>query len=119
MFRNALSQVARPALLRAPATRAFTSTGARALAPSAAFEKAQKDVTTLPEKPGNDVMLQLYALFKQASEGKNTKPQPSRFNFVDRAKWDAWAKLDSLSQADAEKQYIELVTKLLKAAGKA
>ena len=33
------------------------------------FEKAQADVKTLKEKPDNNTLLELYALYKQGTEG--------------------------------------------------
>ena len=33
------------------------------------FEQAAADSKTLTEKPGNDVLLQLYSLYKQGSSG--------------------------------------------------
>lgn len=40
--------------------------------------------------------LELYALYKQATEGKNTKPKPSAMDFVGKYKWQAWSKVISL-----------------------
>lgn len=34
-------------------------------------------------------------------------------NFVERAKYDAWAGFKGLSAADAQKNYVEMVEKLL------
>lgn len=83
-----------------------------------AFEQAQQDVNTLSKRPGNDDLLELYALFKQASAGDVSGSAPSMFNLTARLKYDAWAKLKGISSADAEQRYIAKVQGLLKADGK-
>ena len=67
---------------------------------------------TLNEDPGSDVKLKIYALFKQATIGKCNTPKPSMVDFVNRAKWNAWSELSNLSQDEAEKQYISIVSEL-------
>jgi hypothetical protein len=47
-------------------------------APSAAFGKAAEAVQKLPQSPGNDDKLALYALFKQATVGANKTSKPGR-----------------------------------------
>jgi diazepam-binding inhibitor (GABA receptor modulating acyl-CoA-binding protein) len=76
------------------------------------FEKASIAVKSLPSRPDNDTMLKLYALFKQGSSGDISGDKPGFFDFVGVAKFEAWERLKGLSQDDAQKQYIELVTKL-------
>lgn len=76
------------------------------------FEQAQQDVKGLPERPDNDTLLRLYALYKQGSEGDVSGPKPGFFDFVGTAKYEAWSKMAGTSQDDAQQQYIDLVTKL-------
>ena len=76
------------------------------------FQKAAQDVMNLEERPDNDTMLRLYALYKQGSEGDVTGPKPGFFDFVGTAKYEAWAKLKGTSQEDAQKKYVDLVKKL-------
>ena len=77
------------------------------------FEQAALDSKALPEKPANDVLLQLYSLYKQGSIGDiNTEPPSNPFDFVAKAKYDAWAALKGKSPEEAMKEYIELVNKL-------
>jgi acyl-CoA-binding protein len=67
----------------------------------------------LSEKPGNDILLQLYSLYKQATEGDTTESGPSNpFDFVAKFKHEAWAKLAGTSKEEAMKQYVELVNQL-------
>lgn len=83
-----------------------------AASPSEKFNQAVKDLNNVPEEPSNDVKLQLYALFKQATVGKCNVAKPGTFDFVGKAKWDAWNKLGDMSQDDAQNEYAAIVTKL-------
>jgi diazepam-binding inhibitor (GABA receptor modulating acyl-CoA-binding protein) len=77
------------------------------------FEQAAADSKTLSEKPSNDVLLQLYSLYKQGSIGDvNTEPPSNPFDFVNKAKYEAWASLKGKSSEDAMKEYVVLVNKL-------
>lgn len=76
------------------------------------FEQAAKDVKTLTERPDNDTLLRLYALYKQGSEGDVNGPKPGFFDFVGTAKYEAWAKLKGTGSDDAKKKYVDLVKRL-------
>ncbi len=76
------------------------------------FEEAAAAVKKLKEDPGNDVKLQLYALYKQGAEGDVQGKRPGFTDMIGRAKYDAWAKVKGTSQDEAMKQYIALVKKL-------
>ena len=75
------------------------------------FTQAQ-DVTSLAERPDNATMLQLYALFKQASSGDATGERPGMMDFIARAKFDAWEKFKGLTGDEAMQKYIDLVAEL-------
>ena len=77
------------------------------------FKRLSEQVNTLKKDPGNEVKLKMYALFKQATIGTNTTPKSGALNFVAKAKWDAWSGLKDLTSADAMKQYVDIVEKLL------
>jgi acyl-CoA-binding protein len=77
-----------------------------------AFEQAAKDVQSLTDRPDNDTLLRLYALYKQGAEGDVSGPKPGFFDFVGTAKYEAWEKLKGTAQADAQKKYVDLVKKL-------
>lgn len=79
---------------------------------NSSFEQAAMAVKSLPEKPDNDTLLQLYALYKQGSSGNVTGEKPGFFDFVAVAKYEAWKRFKGLSQDDAKHQYIDLVKKL-------
>jgi diazepam-binding inhibitor (GABA receptor modulator, acyl-CoA-binding protein) len=76
------------------------------------FDAAVERVAQLSEDPGNDVKLQLYGLFKQATQGDAQGKRPGFTNPVGRAKYDAWAGFAGLSAEDAQAQYIALVDSL-------
>jgi len=79
------------------------------------FEKAVADSKTLPAKPDNETLLRLYSLYKQATEGDiNTDNPPGMFDFVAKAKYDAWLNLKGMTSADAMQQYIAVVESLAK-----
>ena len=76
------------------------------------FEKAAAAVKSLQERPDDNTMLQLYALYKQGSTGDVQGDKPGFFDFVGAAKYEAWEKLKGTSQEDARAQYVELVRKM-------
>ena len=76
------------------------------------FEQAAKDVQNLPERPENDTLLRLYALYKQGAEGDVSGPKPGFFDFVGTAEYEAWAKLKGTNQDEAMQKYVDLVKKL-------
>lgn len=81
------------------------------------FEEAARDSQTLAERPDNNTLLQLYALYKQATVGNVNTSRPGQFDFVGRAKWDTWEKLKGTSTKEAMQQYIDLVDRLKKSDG--
>jgi diazepam-binding inhibitor (GABA receptor modulator, acyl-CoA-binding protein) len=74
---------------------------------AAAILKAKKD-------PGNDMKLRLYANFKQATEGDVKGEKPGFTDFVNRAKYEAWAKLKGTAPEEAMKAYIKLVERVIR-----
>ena len=78
----------------------------------ALFEQAAKDVHALTERPDNDTLLRLYALYKQGAEGDVSGVKPGFFDFVGTAKYEAWAKLKGTAQDAAMQKYVDLVKQL-------
>lgn len=76
------------------------------------FKSAAERVTLLSKRPPNDIMLQLYSLFKQGNEGDVSGDRPGFADFEGRAKFDGWKKLQGKSGDDAKQEYISLVEKL-------
>lgn len=75
----------------------------------ARFHQAVADSKTLAERPANMTLLQLYALYKQASSGDVDGERPGFTDMVGRAKWDAWSALKGTTPDDAMQRYIDLV----------
>jgi diazepam-binding inhibitor (GABA receptor modulator, acyl-CoA-binding protein) len=79
----------------------------------AQFEKAAADSKNLPAKPDNETLLQLYSLYKQGNEGDvNTEAPSNPFDFVGKAKYEAWASLKGKTKETAMEGYVALVEKL-------
>jgi acyl-CoA-binding protein len=76
------------------------------------FEQAARDVQSIAERPDNDTLLRLYALYKQGSEGDVSGPKPGFFDFVGSAKYEAWEKLKGTKAEDAMKKYVATVKSL-------
>jgi acyl-CoA-binding protein len=79
---------------------------------NALFEQAATAAKSLPEKPDNDTLLKLYALYKQGTAGDVSGDKPGFFDFVALAKYEAWAQLEGISAEDAQDQYVALVRDL-------
>jgi acyl-CoA-binding protein len=76
------------------------------------FENASVAIKQLSEKPDNETLLELYALYKQGSSGDVSGEKPGFFDFVGVAKFDAWEKLQGTDSAEAMQKYIDLVNRL-------
>ena len=75
----------------------------------AKFEDAVKYIQTAEGdvKPSNELKLEFYALYKQATEGDVSGKRPGMMDFVGRAKYDAWEKLKGTSAEEAMQTYID------------
>lgn len=77
------------------------------------FKKAYQKASELEEKLPPDIMLRLYAYYKQAVKG-------DRFTFNDNSdlrnafKFNAWMQLRGMSEREAKKEYIKLVNSIIK-----
>jgi len=76
------------------------------------FENAVRRVREVTEQPSSHELLELYALYKQATSGDITGPRPSALDFRARAKYEAWTRAKGLTADKAMGRYIELVTRL-------
>ena len=83
----------------------------------AAFEDAQKRVNALTKRPSTEELLELYALYKQATAGDASGARPGALDFKARAKFDAWAKLAGTGRDGAMDRYVALVDGLVKKLG--
>lgn len=76
------------------------------------FEEAVANSKKLSQKPGNDILLKLYSLYKQATEGDAPADAPGGFDFVAKFKYESWAAIRGLSREEAMTRYIALVNEL-------
>ena len=76
------------------------------------FEAAAVAAKSLPKRPSNEDMLQLYALYKQATDGDVSGERPGGFDFVGGAKFDAWSGLKGLTTDQAMQQYLDKIAAL-------
>ena len=78
------------------------------------FEAAVNYVQTAEGdfKPSNELKLEMYALFKQGSEGDVSGKKPGMLDVVGRAKYGAWEKLKGMSSDEAMQTYIDKVNSL-------
>ena len=76
------------------------------------FEAAVSRSKELTQRPSNEELLKLYALFKQGSEGDVTGDRPGGFDFKAIAKYDAWAELKGKTKEEAMAAYVTFMDSL-------
>ena len=76
------------------------------------FTSAVTRSRELTSRPSNEDLLQLYALYKQATEGDVTGERPGGFDFKAIAKHDAWADVKGKTKEQAMQEYVSLVQQL-------
>ena len=85
--------------------------------PLAKFEDAKARVEKLKTRPSNEELLELYGLYKQATEGDASGSRPGILDLKGRAKYDAWSRRKGMSGNEAMKKYVALVETLETAHG--
>ncbi|CAF4196354.1 unnamed protein product, partial [Adineta steineri] len=82
------------------------------------FNIAVKTIQTLPDngiiQPSNLTKLIFYGYYKQATIGPCKEPKPSVFNYIGRAKWEAWNSCQSMSKNQAMLAYVIEIYKIIK-----
>lgn len=76
------------------------------------FNAAVTKSKELTRRPSNEELLDLYALFKQATEGDNNEERPDGFDFKAIAKHDAWASKKGKTKDQAMESYVALMNSL-------
>lgn len=76
------------------------------------FKDAVNRSKELTQRPTNEQLLDLYALYKQATEGDVTGERPGGFDFKAIAKYDAWSRYKGKEKSEARKEYIVLMDRL-------
>lgn len=77
------------------------------------FDKAAAEVKSLKETPKDDQLLELYALFKQATVGDVNTERPGLLDFKGKAKWDAWNHKKGTDSEKAKQDYVNFVQELV------
>lgn len=83
----------------------------------AAVDQVQNAPANGGFKPSNEYKLQMYSLYKQATEGDVQGKRPGMLDLVGRYKYDAWAALKGTSRDEAMRRYIAEVGKVEKQHG--
>jgi len=79
------------------------------------FEIAAKESKELPSKPDNETLLKLYSLYKQVTQGDVNTDLPSNpFDFVNKAKHEAWTSLKGKTKDEAMQEYVAMIVQLKK-----
>jgi acyl-CoA-binding protein len=76
------------------------------------FESAVEKSKNFTKRPSNEELLQLYALYKQATAGDVHGEKPGGFDFKAMAKFAAWEEMKGKSSDEAMQEYVSLVDKL-------
>lgn len=81
------------------------------------FEAAVKVIQSLPKngsfQPSNEMMLQFYSYYKQATQGPCNLPRPGFWDPIGKYKWDAWNGLGDMSREEAMIAYVEEMKKII------
>ena len=76
------------------------------------FTEAQKRVKTLTAPPSTDELLELYAFYKQGTEGDVQGKRPGMLDIKGRSKFDAWSGKKGITRDRAMQSYVALVDRL-------
>lgn len=77
------------------------------------FLLAADIVKKLNKTPDNTELLHLYGIYKQATSGDNTQPDPGFLDFKGKSKHSAWLECKGTSMFDSEIKYITYVNELI------
>ncbi len=80
------------------------------------FQTAAAKAKTLPSQ-SDETLLKLYGLYKQGTVGDVQGEEPGMFDFVGKAKWDAWAAHRGTEKKAAMQAYVDLVAQLERQGG--
>jgi acyl-CoA-binding protein len=77
------------------------------------FELSVTESKTLPQKPDNETLLKIYSLYKQSTAGNAPHEATyGMFDFVGKAKQEAWKQFDGMGAETAMQQYVDLIASL-------
>jgi acyl-CoA-binding protein len=76
------------------------------------FDDAVAESKRLLQRPDNNTLLKLYALYKQGTSGDAGGARPGVGDFIGGAKYDAWSRIAGTSKEQAMQQYVDLIDSL-------
>lgn len=77
------------------------------------FEAAIAQSKQLATRPDNATLLKLYSLYKQATDGDAPADSDAgMFDFIAKAKWNAWDSLRGKSKEAAMEDYVGVFKRL-------
>ena len=76
------------------------------------FDDAVAESKTLTQRPDNNSLLKLYALYKQGTSGDAQGERPGVGDWIGRAKYDAWCGIAGTAKEEAMRQYVDLIDTL-------
>ncbi len=81
------------------------------------FQQAVADSKKLTKRPDNNTLLKLYSLYKQATDGDApAQSDAGMFDFVARAKYNAWNELRGKGKDESMEEYIRIYESLKESA---
>lgn len=78
------------------------------------FEEAYEKASNMTEALPQDVMLRIYAYYKQATQGTVHADRMGNVDLRNAFKTNAWMQISHLSSDEAKKLYIETINSLTK-----
>ena len=77
------------------------------------FQQAVAESKQLTKRPDNSTLLRLYSLYKQATDGDApAESDAGMFDFVAKAKHNAWSEQRGKTKDAAMEEYIQLANSL-------
>ncbi|XP_062382597.1 acyl-CoA-binding domain-containing protein 5-B [Sardina pilchardus] len=81
------------------------------------FDAAVKVIENLPAdgsyQPSQDMMRMFYSYYKQATHGPCDVPKPNSWNTEEKAQWEAWKALGSMTKEEAMLEYVQEIKLIL------
>lgn len=81
------------------------------------FDQAAKNVNKLKKSPKNNELVEIYALYQQATVGNINQSDPGRWNYGEKIKWDAWKHKQGTTKEKAKQDYVNKVNELIRRFG--
>jgi acyl-CoA-binding protein len=78
------------------------------------FEEAYEKASNMTEALPQDVMLRIYAYYKQATQGTIHADRMGSVDLRNAFKTNAWMQISHLSSDEAKRLYIETIDSLIK-----